>query len=151
MNNELNGLDEFEEISEEKTEVISIEEHKKKRKSFHFWEVNGRLYKMKLQTSMISKLENKYRKNLLNIISDEGIPPLSVMLTIAQAALIPWEHGIKYQDVEKIYDSWVEHDGGSQTDLLSNVIIPTMAVSGFFTPEQADSIMSSLDEAMNLV
>lgn len=151
MNGDLRGLDDFENTSEEKNKVVSVEEFKKKRKAFFFWEVNGTPHKMKLQTAMISKLENKYRRNLLNIISEDGIPPLSTMLTIAQAALIPWEHGVKYQDVEKLYDSWVEHDGGSQAEFLNGVIIPTMAVSGFFTPEQADSIMSSLEAAMDFI
>lgn len=151
MNSELGGLDELQTTEEGTGEVTSLEEHKKKRKSFHFWEVNGTSHKMKLQTGMIGKLENKYHRNLLSIISDDGIPPLSVMLTIAQAALIPWEHGITFQGVEKMFDAWVEHDGGSQADFLSNVIIPTMAVSGFFTPEQAESIMNSIEEATDLI
>lgn len=151
MEQNLGGLDEIQETNEDKSKIIVLENHKKKRMPFFFWEVNGVSHKMKLQTGMIGKLENKYRRNLLNIISDEGIPPLSVMLTIAQAALHPWEHGLTYKDVEKLYDSWVENDGGSQSDFLTNVIIPTMAVSGFFTPEQADSIMSSMKDAMELI
>lgn len=151
MNENLGGLDDVQDISGQGENVISAEEFKKKRKVFHFWEVNGTDHKLKLQTSMISKLENKYRRNLLNIVSDDGIPPLSVMLTIIQAALAPWEHGTTYQIVEKLYDTWVEKDGGNQTELLTRVIIPTMAVSGFFTPEQAESIMTSLEETMNLI
>jgi len=100
---------------------------------------------------MISKLENKYHQNLLNIVSEDGIPPLSVMLTIIQAAISPWEHGMDYKRVETLYDAWVENDGGSQVKLLSSVIIPTMAVSGFFTPEQAESIMNSMEDAENLI
>lgn len=151
MNENLGGLDDVQDISEQGENVISAEEFRKKRKAFHFWEVNGTDHKLKLQTSMISKLENKYRRNLLNIVSDDGIPPLSVMLTIIQAALAPWEHGTTYQTVEKLYDTWAEKDGGNQTELLTRVIIPTMAVSGFFTPEQAESIMTSLEETMNLI
>lgn len=147
----LGGLDEELVAGEQGGSGVSAEETKKKRNPFFFWEVNGTSHKLKLQTGMISKLENKYRRNLLNIVSDDGIPPLSVMLTIVQAALTPWEHGITYQGVEKLYDLWVERDGGSQTDLLSKIVIPTMAVSGFFTPEQTESIMKSLEEATNLI
>ncbi len=147
----LNGLDDFNETEERANEPVSMEKHKKKRKGFHIWEINGANHKMKLQSGMISKLENKYRRNLLNIISDEGIPPLSVMLTIAQAAITPWEHGITYQAVEKMYDTWVEKDNGSQTELLSKVIIPTMAVSGFFTPQQAESILAEMEDATDLI
>jgi hypothetical protein len=131
--------------------VASLDEYKKKRKPFYFWDVAGKTHKLKLQTAMISKLENKYRRNLLNIVSDDGIPPLSVMLTIIQAALTPWEHGTTYSDVEKLYDLWVENDKGSQTDLLTKVVIPTMAVSGFFTPEQTESIMTELETATDLI
>ena len=151
MEQNLGGLDEIQETKEEKNNMVSLDDHKKKRSAFFYWEVNGTSHKMKLQTGMIGKLENKYQRNLLNIISDEGIPPLSVMLTIAQAALAPWEHGLSYKDIEKMYDAWVEYDEGSQSEFLANVIIPTMAVSGFFTPEQADSIMSSMKEATELL
>lgn len=148
MSNEyLGGLDD-----EQFTDaVVSIEEHKKKRKAFHEWEVNGTCHKLKLKTSMIEKLENKYRENLLNLISRDGVPPLSVMLTIIQAAIQPWEHNVAYQDIVKLYDSWVENEDGNQMELLNKVIIPTMAVSGFFTPEQAESIMNSMEEAMDML
>lgn len=147
----LGGLDNELMTAEQGNGGNSAEESKQKRRPFFFWEVNGTTHKMKLQTGMISKLENKYRRNILNIVSDDGIPPLSVMLTIAQAALVPWEHGISYQSVEKLYESWLEHDDGSQAEFLSKVIIPTMAVSGFFTPAQAESIMKSLEEATELI
>lgn len=151
MNGQLGGLDDVQEVKEQSNNVVPEERFEKKRKAFHFWEVNGNSYKLKLQTSMISKLENKYRRNLLNIVSDDGIPPLTVMLTIVQAALTPWEHGISYQKVLELYDVWVEKDGGSQATMLSHVIIPTMAVSGFFTPVQADSIVKSLEDSMELI
>lgn len=151
MENELGGLDDIQEVNAQGNDMVPEKVLEKKRKAFHFWEVNGNAYKLKLQTSMISKLENKYRRNLLNIISDDGIPPLTVMLTIIQAAITPWEHGISYQKVLELYDAWVEKDGGSQATLLSHVIIPTMAVSGFFTPTQAESIVKSLEDSMELI
>lgn len=150
MNENLCGLDDAMNVEEQTDNVVSEEVFKKKRKAFHFWEVNGESHKMKLQTGMISKLENKYRQNLLNVVSSDGLPPLSVMLTIVQAALTPWEHGITYQKVEQLYDMWVEKDDGSQMKLLSHVVIPTMAVSGFFTQEQADSIVTSITESADL-
>lgn len=148
MNNELlGGLDD----TQEEDNVVSMEEHKVKRKAFHEWEVNGVCHKLKLKTSMVEKLENKYRENLLNLISRDGVPPLSVMLTIIQAAIQPWEHNVAYKDVVNLYDAWVDNEDGNQMELLNKVIIPTMAVSGFFTPEQAESIMSSLNEAMDML
>ena len=91
-----------------------LEEQKKKRQPFAYWNVGGRSFKMKLKASGIGRLENKYRQNLMNMIDD--IPPLSVMLTIIQEAMSPWEHGIDYQDVQKLYDAWID-EGNSQLEL----------------------------------
>lgn len=99
-------------------------------------------YRLKLKASTIGKLENKYRQNILNMLDD--IPPLSVMLTIIQAAMEPWEHGMSYTKVQNLYDYWADKEGGNQTDLYSKVIIPTLAVSGFFTQEQADVLVEEM-------
>ena len=72
------------------------------------------------------------------------MPSLSVMLTIIQAAMEPWEHGIDYPDIQKIYDSWTE-EGGNQVDLFKKVVIPTLVVSVFFPEKQAQSIMEELE------
>lgn len=96
----------------------------------------------KLKASTIGKLENKYRQNIMNLVED--MPSLSVMLTIIQAAMEPWEHGIDYPDIQKIYDSWTE-EGGNQVDLFKKVVIPTLVVSGFFPEKQAQSIMEELE------
>lgn len=148
MNDELlGGLDE----EQGEATIVSVEECKKKRKAFHEWEVNGTYHKLKLKTGMIERLESKYRDNLLNVISKDGFPPLSVMLTVIQAAIQPWEHNISYKDVVALYDSWVDNNDGNQMELLNKVVIPTMAVSGFFTPDHAKSILSSLNEAMDTI
>lgn len=138
----LGGLNEVSE-KEENTEVkvVNLDDEKKKRKPFHFWTVKGRDYQLKLKASTINKLENKYRQNILNLVDD--MPPLSVMLTIIQAAMEPWEHGISYPDVMKLYDVWTE-EGGNQTDLFKDIIIPTLVVSGFFPEKQAQSILEEL-------
>lgn len=38
-------------------------------------------------------------------------------------------------------------EGGNQFDFMAKVIMPTMAVSGFFTPAMAESLMKNLDQA----
>lgn len=109
----MEGLDEELGLSENQNEtaqrdgsVVDIEEGRKKtRKQFHYWEVGDEEYRLKLTTQMITKLEDKYRCNLLNIVSIDGMPRLSVMLTIIQAAMSPWHHGTKYKTVESIYPS----------------------------------------------
>lgn len=125
--------------------VVDFGDAKKRRKAFHVWEVSGKEYKLKLTTSNICMLEDKYKRNLLDLVSSGNFPPLNLVLTIIQAAMLPWHHGIKYKNVQDIYDEYVE-DGGSQIDLVSNVLMPTLAVSGFFTPEQAESMEDHLQE-----
>ena len=100
----LNDVSEKDEMKEEK--VVNLDEEKKKRKPFWYWTVKCRDYRLKLKASTIGKLENKYRQNIMNLVED--MPSLSVMLTIIQAAMEPWEHGIDYPDIQKIYDSWTE-------------------------------------------
>lgn len=148
----LDGLDEELQQEEEKKHdnVASFEEVKRKRKPFHFWEVNGVDHKMKLTTGMITRLENKYRTNVLSLVSSGDIPPLSIMLTVAQAALAPWEHGMTLEKVSNLYDEWLE-DGGNQLDFYKRVIMPTLAVSGFFTENQAEMMLKDLEEADSLM
>ena len=140
----LNDVSEKDEMKDEK--VVNLDEEKKKRKPFWYWTVKGRDYRLKLKASTIGKLENKYRTNIMTLVTANDIPPLGVMLTIAQAAIEPWEHGTTFDKVTKLYDKWLE-EGGNQFDFMAKVIMPTMAVSGFFTPAMAESLMKDLDQA----
>lgn len=98
MNENLGGLDE---VNETEEKVVEIE---KKRKPFHYWTVAGRDYKLKLQAGSVERVENKYHQNIINMIDE--IPPLSVMLTIIQAAMENWEHNMSYTKIKKLYDTW---------------------------------------------
>lgn len=140
----LGGLDEEKNVSEEETNKTEVNEEKK-RKAFCYWTVDGRDYRLKLKASNIEKLENKYKCNIMHLVDD--MPALSVMLTIVQAAMLPWEHGVKYDDILKLFDKYVD-DGGSQIDLYKNVVIPTLAVSGFFTTKMAAEILEETDEEL---
>ncbi len=135
MNENIGGLDEVKETEEK---VVEIE---KKRKSFHYWTVAGRDYKLKLQAGSVERVENKYHQNIINMIDE--IPPLSVMLTIIQAAMENWEHNMSYAKIKKLYDAWTE-EGGDQFSLYTKIIIPTLVVSGFFPAEQAEDIMEEM-------
>lgn len=140
----LENLGGWDEEMQETEKVVSMEEKKKERKPFHFWEVGDRTYKLKLNTSMICKLENKYRCNISTLVIGDDMPPLAVMLTIIHAAMTPWEHGVSYADTQKMYDMWQEN-GGNQQALYTKVIIPLMAVSGFFTENQARILMDAVE------
>ena len=147
---EIGGLDEMiNEKDQAQDNVVSFEDQKPKRRPFHYWKVGDREYKLKLTTRTIEQVENKYRKNIQNLVTDDGIPPLSVMLTVIQAAMITWEHSISYQKIQDLYDKWTE-DGGSQTGFYAQILMPTLAVSGFFTERQAASMLESVENMDSL-
>lgn len=72
---DLGGASAQNETQTPEEKVVNLEEQKKKRQPFAYWNVGGRSFKMKLKASGIGRLENKYRQNLMNMIDD--IPPLS--------------------------------------------------------------------------
>lgn len=141
----MGGLDEMMEAPVEEEKVVNIEEQKQKRRPFHYWKVGEKEYQLKLTSKWIEQVESKYGKSVFSLALDDDLPPLSVMLTIIQAAMGPWEHGITYVKLQGIYDKWVEQ-GGNQMDLFTKVVIPTLSVSGFFTEKQAETIMEKMGD-----
>lgn len=123
-------------VKEENERVVTKLETPKKR-PWYPWEVNGQEYRLVLTTQVICTLEDKFRKNLLLVVSE--LPPLGVMLTIIQGAATKYEHGISYKTVQDLYDAYLR-DGGNQTKLFTDVIMGIMSVSGFFTKEQQEDM-----------
>ena len=135
MGNEIFGLNE--ETRDEQTAVKRIT-----RKPFVPWTVGGTEYRLKLTTNAIVKLETKYGSNILSIISpEEGLPPVGVLLTVIQASMEKFEHGLGFSSVADIYDKYVE-EGGDMTTLMNDVIMPLLSNSGFFTQEMDQELMS---------
>lgn len=135
------GLDE--EVKEEK--VVNLEE-KKKRRPFAYWTVGGVEHKLKLTTAVICQLEDKYKRNLLDLLFSSGsVPPLAVMLTITQGAMKTWEHGVKYADVQQMFDLYCE-EGGTQMTFMTDVLMEIYKVSGFFSEEQTAEMDAKLSE-----
>lgn len=147
------GIDQEIEKTEEQNDmaVADFDQEKAKRRPFHYWTVGGTDYRLKLQTSMIEKVESKYKANIINLVSVDGVPPLSVMLTIIQAAMIPWHHGMTYSKIQKLYDTWVDQEGGSLMTFYTRVVMPTLAVSGFFTAQQATEMLKDMEEMESLL
>jgi len=117
----------------------------KKRKLFAYWSVGGEEYKLKLSTAGICRLESQWNRSLIDIVSSGSMPPLPAMLTITQEAMKQWHHGIGYSDVQKMYDTYLD-EGGSQLKFFSDVIMPVMSVSGFFTKSQSKEMDAKLEE-----
>lgn len=129
---------------EEKEDICEkANEETEKRKPFALWRVEGVDYRLKLTASAICEVEKRIKGNLLMMLADQGLPPLSTMLTIIQCAMLKYHHGMTYYKVQEVYDAYVE-EGGDQSKLLSEVIMPIMAVSGFFTQAQQEEMEASM-------
>lgn len=146
------GMDEELNAEKEKVEEKIVTMPEKKRKPFAYWNVGEREYRLKLTTEQICRLEEKYRCNLLALLlqSSGGMPALGIMLTVLQAAMTPWEHGIKYKDVQSAFDKYVE-DGGTQLTLFSDVIMQILMVSGFFTENQREDLTEKMEDVKELM
>ena len=72
------------------------------------WTVNGTEYKLKLTTAAITKLEEQFKTNLLNLVASGNIPALLIMLKITHAAMQKYHHGIKERDVQDLFDQYLE-------------------------------------------
>lgn len=135
MGNEIFGLNE--ETRDEKAET-----KKNVRKPFVPWVVGDTEYRLKLTANAIVKLENKYGKNVLSIVSpEEGLPPVGTLLTVVQASMEKFEHNIGFSVVTDIYDKYVE-EGGDMTTLMNDVIMPLLSNGGFFTQEMEQELMT---------
>lgn len=109
------------------------------------WTVKEQDYKLKLSTSEVIRLEQKYKTNLINTLQG-GIPSLTVMLDILHASMTKYNANVKLKDVYDIYDDYLD-DGGSQTSLLTDVVMEVFQVSGFFTQEMEETMSDKLESA----
>ena len=108
------------------------------------WEVDGVEYKLKLSTGAITKLEEQIKTNLVNIL--DGVPALKIMLTVTHAAMQKFHHGIKYREVEELFEKYID-EGGSQTEFLTNVFMPIYQASGFFSGSMTETMDEKLETA----
>ena len=133
---QLFGMDEELE-NEGKNKVETMEEIKTRKRPFAYWKVGDNELKLKLTTAQVCKLEEKYRTNLLSLLTGgSDIPPLGIMLTVIQMAAIPWS----------MFDQNVE-EGGTQITLFADVIMDILIVSGFFTENQREEVQEKLEDA----
>lgn len=124
---------------------------KKKRPPFAYWNVGGKEHKLKLTTAVICQLEDKFKCNLLNILSNSGgMPSLAVMLTITHGAVKTWEHGIKFADVQAMFDKYCE-EGGTQLSFMTEVLMEIYKVSGFFSEDQQEEMDRKLEEVKEVM
>ena len=116
------------------------------RKPFEIWEVNGEEYKLKLKTSSIIALEEKFNTSLMNMLAvGDTIPPLNIMLQVTHYAIKDYNHSIKLNDVYDLFDKYCE-EGGSQLDFYQKIYMGIYQVSGFFTPSMTIEMQKEMSE-----
>ena len=140
MGNEIFGMD------REKNEDAAIA-FRNKRKPYVVWPVGDKEYKLKLTTAANMKLEEKYKTNMLNLITGEGLPPIGLLLTMIQAASQKYEHGLTMSMVQDIYDEYVDL-GGDVASLMTDVILPLLGNGGFFTENQTEEMQADLNQSL---
>lgn len=105
------------------------------------WQVSeDKELKLRLTSLQATKVEEKIGVNLLKVFMPaEGesfaLPPLKVMLLLTHGALQKYEHGISFEDVSDLYDSYVDN-GGDQAAFMADIVLPMLQVSGFMPREE---------------
>ena len=109
------------------------------------WTVGDESYKLKLTASVISKLERTLNNSLLEAVIEKGIPEVGTVITIIQAAMQKYHHGMKSENVCAVYDEYID-SGKTQMDLLQEIIYPLMYDAGFFTAAQLRLMTNTISE-----
>ncbi|MCD8286498.1 MAG: DUF6096 family protein [Clostridia bacterium] len=133
----------------EPEEEQAVAEQKPQKPAFATWEVGGKTYRLKLSTADVTQLETKYKTNLMNVMgADEGgMPALSVMLDVAQAAMKTGEGTpVSRNLINSIFDKYVD-EGGSQMSFYTQVYMNIFLASGFFSPALAAGMEDGIQEA----
>lgn len=122
------------------------------RKPFQTWIVDGETYKLKLTTSDISELEQKYKSNLMNVMGtgNSGMPALTVMLDITHAAIRKYHHGIKRAELNEIFDKYID-EGGSQLNFYTEIYMGIFTVSGFFSANLGNQVEGAMEQAKEII
>lgn len=115
------------------------------KKPFAIWEVNGTEYKLKLKTATVGQLEEKLGHSLIAVFGTNGMPPLSVMLTIVHGAMKDWNSNIKRSDVDDLFDQYLD-EGGSQLEFFATIFMDIYKVSGFFTTKQIQDMETNQEK-----
>jgi len=124
------------------------------------WQVSeDKELKLRLTSLQATKVEEKIGVNLLKVFMPaEGesfaLPPLKVMLLLTHGALQKYEHGISFEDVSDLYDSYVDN-GGDQAAFMAGGSINSPEKSSYHleitaTSEEHALFMASLLERFNI-
>lgn len=101
---------------------------------YYDFEAGNKTYKLRINTRNIIQLEKALGCNPLGIFGDgETVPTITVMVTVLQAALQQYHHGITLNDAYDIFDDYIA-DGNTAINFV-NVILEIYKVSGLVPKE----------------
>lgn len=96
---------------------------------YYDFEVEGKTYKLRLNTRNVVLLEKALGGNPLSIFKDDNtIPTVAQMVAILHASLQQYQHGITLDDTFDLFDKWLAA-GHSTIDFI-NIILEIYKDSG---------------------
>lgn len=99
--------------------------------------VGDKEYKARLTAKACVDLEKKMGTNPLNLFAEmannQSVPKMEDLLTILQASLTTYQHGMTMDSVYELYDAMAD-DGMTIMDLIP-LIMDIFKVSGFFSDD----------------
>ena len=96
-------------------------------------ELNGEMYKLRLNTRGAIALEKILGKNPLDILlklEDGELPKLTDIVLIFHQTLQAYNHGINIEKAYDLFDSYVE-SGKTMFDFIQEAMIPVFQNAGF--------------------
>lgn len=104
--------------------------------------IGGTDYKARLNAKACVDLEKKLGTNPLNIFAkiaeDGSIPDMGVLISILQASLTAYNHGMTIDKTYELYDKFVD-DGNTLMDLVP-ILLDVFKVSGFFKEDTSEDV-----------
>lgn len=99
------------------------------------FEVQNKVYKLRLNTRNVIALEKALGTNPLNIFDLEGntMPSVTSMVCVLHAALQQYNHGITMNDAYDIFDAYIED--GHTLDEFIYIILDIYRESGIIPKE----------------
>lgn len=105
--------------------------------NYYDFEVNGKSYKLRLNTRSIVALEKKLGCNPIGIFGKgDTIPTIGQMVEVLHASMTQLNHGITLDEAYDIFDQWIE-EGHTATDFIP-IIVEIYKFSGIIKIEKND-------------
>ena len=100
-------------------------------------------YKLKFSAAASVEAEKKLGKGLM--ASLQTVDSVTTQITMLWASLQKYNHGIKMEDAENIYDAYMDSETGGFEEFLE-ILVEVFVVSGFIKPDQAEEIKETKPE-----